>query len=50
MPPEKYYFRTIPRFEAPIDSQHAWLNDSLFIGTAEREHPLPITSGRYFGT
>jgi uncharacterized protein DUF3237 len=42
VPPEQYYFRTIPRFEAPIDSPHAWLNDSLFVATAEREHASAV--------
>jgi hypothetical protein len=37
VPPDQYYFRTLPRFEAPIDSPHAWLNESLFVATAERE-------------
>jgi hypothetical protein len=42
VPPDQYYFRTIPRFEAPIDSPHAWLNDSLFVGTAERERASAV--------
>lgn len=31
--PEKdgVYFRTAPKFEAPMDSPYAWLNNSLFI-------------------
>ena len=35
--PEQYYFRTSPRFEAPVDSRHAWLNENLFVARAERE-------------
>lgn len=42
VPPDQYYFRTIPRFEAPIDSPHAWLNESLFVGIAERERGSAI--------
>ena len=33
----EYYFRTSPRFEAPLDSAHAWLNESLFVASAERQ-------------
>jgi hypothetical protein len=33
----EYYFRTSPRFEAPADSAHAWLNESLFVASAERQ-------------
>lgn len=25
------YFRTAPRFEAPVDSKYAWLNNAIFI-------------------
>lgn len=28
-----FYFRTVPTFEAPLDSKYAWLNDSIFICT-----------------
>jgi uncharacterized protein DUF3237 len=34
--PSQYYFRAVPRFEAPIQSKYAWLNDAIFICTAER--------------
>ena len=34
--PSQYYFRTSAEFEAPRDSQHAWLNRAIFIGVAER--------------
>ncbi|HMG92692.1 MAG TPA: DUF3237 domain-containing protein [Chryseolinea sp.] len=30
-----YYFRTLPRFEAPI-GKYAWINDTIFICTGER--------------
>jgi hypothetical protein len=40
--PDQYYFRTLPRFEAPIDSSHAWLNESLFVAAAERERAAAI--------
>jgi hypothetical protein len=36
--PSEYYFRTTPEFEAPIGSNYEWLNQSMFIGVAER-HP-----------
>lgn len=26
------YFRTAPKFEAPLDSKYAWLNNTIFIG------------------
>jgi hypothetical protein len=34
--PALYYFRTTPRFEAPDDSPHAWLNQSVFVCSAAR--------------
>jgi hypothetical protein len=34
--PSLYYFRTSAEIEAPLDSKHAWLNRSLFIGVAQR--------------
>lgn len=40
--PKDYYFRTVAEFEAPLDSRHAWLNQSLFVGVAER-HPDAVT-------
>lgn len=27
----EFYFRATPKFEAPIDSKYAWLNNALFI-------------------
>ena len=33
--PALVYFRTVPVFEAP-DGPHAWLNGSIFVGTAAR--------------
>ena len=42
VPPEQYYFRTSPRFEAPVSSRHAWLNDNLFVATAERERAAAV--------
>ena len=33
--PSQYYFRTTPRFEAP-SGKYAWINDTLFICTGER--------------
>ena len=34
--PALYYFRTTPRFEAPDDSRHAWLNRNIFVCSAAR--------------
>jgi hypothetical protein len=31
----QYYFRTSPRFEAPV-GKYAWVNDTIFICTGER--------------
>jgi len=39
---EEYYFRTVAQFEAPLDSRYADLNNSLFVGTAEREPTAAI--------
>jgi hypothetical protein len=33
--PAQYYFRTTPRFEAP-QGKYAWINDTIFICTGER--------------
>ena len=30
-----FYFRAAPQFEAPADSQYAWLNNSLFVCAPE---------------
>jgi hypothetical protein len=35
--PSKYYFRTSAEFEAPADSKYAFLNNSVFVGVAERQ-------------
>jgi len=32
----QYYFRTTPRFEAPV-GKYAWVNDAIFICTGERK-------------
>jgi hypothetical protein len=34
--PKLVYFRTVPSFEAPTDSAYAWLNGSIFVGSAQR--------------
>lgn len=33
-----FYFRTVPKFEAPADSKYNWLNDTIFICVPEG-HP-----------
>jgi hypothetical protein len=40
--PSEYYFRTTPEFEAPIGSNYEWLNQSMFIGVAERQPDAAI--------
>jgi hypothetical protein len=40
--PSEYYFRTTPEFEAPIGSAYEWLNQSVFIGVAERRPDAAI--------
>ena len=40
--PSEYYFRTTPEFEAPIGSDYEWLNQSVFIGVAERRPDAAI--------
>jgi hypothetical protein len=35
--PSLYYFRTVAELEAPADSAYAWLNQSIFVGVAERQ-------------
>jgi hypothetical protein len=37
VPPDSYYFRTSALFEAPLGSQHEWMNRALFVSRAERE-------------
>lgn len=34
--PTLVYFRTAPVFEAPVNSPYAWLNGSVFVGSAQR--------------
>jgi hypothetical protein len=34
---DEYYFRTAPCFEAPRDSAYRWMNESIFVATAQRE-------------
>lgn len=34
-----FYFKTTPHFEAPTDSQHAWLNNAVFV--CEPAFPSP---------
>ena len=29
--PNDYYFRAIPKFDAPIDSKYEWLNNAIFV-------------------
>jgi hypothetical protein len=36
VPPEGYYFRTFPTFEAPSGSKYDWLNRTVIIGTGAR--------------
>jgi hypothetical protein len=40
--PALYYFRTSAEFEAPVGSKHAWLNNSVFVGVAERQASAAI--------
>ncbi|MBB6095800.1 hypothetical protein HNQ60_004691 [Povalibacter uvarum] len=40
--PQSYYFRTTAEFEAPLESEHAWLNRAIFIGVAERKADVAI--------
>lgn len=40
--PSLYYFRTAATFEAPVESDHAWLNQSVFVGVAERQASAAI--------
>ncbi|MES2798323.1 MAG: DUF3237 domain-containing protein [Bacteroidota bacterium] len=35
VPASEYYFRTIPKFEAP-EGKYAWMNNTIFICTGER--------------
>lgn len=35
--PSEYYFRTVPTFEAPAASPYSWLNQAIFVCTAQRE-------------
>jgi hypothetical protein len=40
--PSEYYFRTSAEFEAPIGSKYEWLNQSVFVGVAERRPDAAI--------
>jgi hypothetical protein len=40
--PSEYYFRTTPEFEAPLGGAYEWLNQSLFVGVAERRPDAAI--------
>ena len=42
VPPSEYYFRTAALFDAPRGSKYEWLNQTLFVATAEREANLVI--------
>jgi hypothetical protein len=44
--PSLYYFRTSAEFEAPANSKYAWLNNSIFVGVAERKANTAIV--RFF--
>jgi hypothetical protein len=34
--PTEYYFRAVPKFEAPKNSKYDWLNNAIFICKAIR--------------
>ena len=40
--PSEYYFRTTAEFEAPVGSKYEWLNQSVFVGVAERRPDAAI--------
>ena len=40
--PAEYNFRTAAEFEAPVGSKYEWLNQSVFIGVAERRSDAAI--------
>jgi hypothetical protein len=40
--PGEYYFRTTAEFEAPVGGKYAWLNESVFVGIAERRSDAAI--------
>ena len=40
--PALYYFRTSAELEAPVGSKYAWLNNSVFVGVAERQASAAI--------
>ena len=40
--PSEYYFRTTAEFEAPVGGKYAWLNESVFVGVAERRPDAAI--------
>ena len=40
--PSEYYFRTTAEFEAPLGGKYEWLNQSVFVGIAERRPDAAI--------
>jgi hypothetical protein len=44
---EKPYVRTVPEFEAPLESPHAWLNRTLFLGTLQLVSPTEVRVRMY---
>jgi len=40
--PSEYYFRTTAEFEAPLGSKYEWLNQTVFVGVAERRPDAAI--------
>lgn len=38
----KFYFRAAPKFEAPLDSKYAWLNDAIYVCTPSSGKPGTI--------
>jgi hypothetical protein len=42
VPPSEYYFRTAAQFDAPRGSKYEWLNETLFVATAERQSDLVV--------
>lgn len=41
------YVRTVPELEAPLDSEHVWLNRTLLIGTLELVAPSCVVVAMY---
>jgi hypothetical protein len=40
---ETVYVRTVPEFEAPVNSDYAWLNKAIFVGTVHAISRQPLT-------